>query len=137
MHAATKAERRSSLSGGEYFASLMAELDRAKISLRIKQARTEVGLSQPELADVLQVHWRTIQNWEDPKQRRLPFDRMDELAMVCEVTKAWLLHGEDPATQPLTEDMKATLDELLALVKDLQERLPRQSVPEQPAAQQG
>ena len=30
----------------------------------LKEARTNSGLSQAALADVLGVHWRTIQNWE-------------------------------------------------------------------------
>lgn len=32
--------------------------------LDIKQIRKKLGLSQKELAEKVEVHWRTVQNWE-------------------------------------------------------------------------
>jgi transcriptional regulator with XRE-family HTH domain len=74
----------------------MAELDRAAISVRLKQAREEAGLTQPELGDALDPprHWRTIQNYEDPKLGRVPWDALGQWARVTGKTKEWLLHGD-------------------------------------------
>jgi len=94
MTAATECNRRATFSGGAYVAHLMAELERAAISARIKQARTEAGMTQPELADAVSVHWRTVQQWESGSAKTIPFDRLGEIAAVTATTKTWLLHGE-------------------------------------------
>lgn len=78
-----------------YLANLMAELDRAAISNRIRIARKQAGFTNRQmLADVMQVHWRTIEDWENPKHSNVPWDGMEELASVFNVKKMWLLHGE-------------------------------------------
>lgn len=97
MTRTTTSRVRPTFSGGEYVASLMAELNRAEISKRIRQARTEAGFKNREqLADVLRVHRRTIEDWEDPKHQNVPWDRLEEIAQVTGKTKGWLLHGEQP-----------------------------------------
>lgn len=73
----------------------MAELDRVEIARRIAQARKAAGLTQPELADILQVHFRTLQTWERGKKPVVPFDRLDEIAKATGATKEWLLHGDE------------------------------------------
>jgi len=94
----------------------MAELDRAAISLRIAEARDKrAGLTQPELADVLRVHWRTVQDWESPKNANVPWDRLGEIATATGVTKEWLLHGDRHDAEPVTAE------ELAALRRDLDE----------------
>lgn len=77
----------------------MAELDRAAISVRLGQSRQQAGLTQEEIADLFEVHWRTVQNWESPKNDAIPWRNLDEWASTTGVSKEWLLHGE---TQPLT-----------------------------------
>lgn len=74
-------------------AALMAELQREEIVARIKQAREEVGMSQPEMGDALNVHWRTVQNYETV---RVPFALLGRIAEVTGKTTEWLLHGETP-----------------------------------------
>lgn len=104
----------------------MGELDRAAISVRLQQTRVEAGLSQAEIADLLGVHWRTVQDWESPKKAVVPFDRLGEWAAIVKVTREWLLHGDTEVTQPdailqaLREqqaELRRRFDELEQLVR--------------------
>lgn len=95
----------------------MAELDRAAISVRIAEARDKrAGLTQPELADILDVHWRTIQDWESPKNGTVPWDRLGEIADATGVTKEWLLHGEQ---QPEHDKLSQLLEAVNSLRLEL------------------
>jgi transcriptional regulator with XRE-family HTH domain len=76
----------------------MAELQREEIVKRIRQARLEAGLTQPELADLLEVRLRTYQNYE---YDRVPWGLMNQIAKATGKTTEWLLHGEPPATPDL------------------------------------
>lgn len=78
----------------------VAELERSAIARRIKQARQEAGLSQPEMADALGVIARTYQNYESVSQPRVPWGSMNEIAAVTGKTTEWLIHG-DRATPDL------------------------------------
>ena len=117
----------------------MAELDRAAISLRIAEARDKrAGLTQPEIAEILSVHWRTIQDWESPKNSTVPWDRLGEIAEATGVTKEWLLHGEREPTSRDGGELAERLEALEAgqvrneeLLRELLRRLPgEQSDPE-------
>jgi transcriptional regulator with XRE-family HTH domain len=99
----------------------MAELDRAAIALRLAQAREEAGLTQEELAELLDLHWRTIQNYESPKVDRIPFGLLGQWAEATGVTREWLLFGEELVAQ---EEVRALFEELGAKVDGLIERLP-------------
>jgi transcriptional regulator with XRE-family HTH domain len=83
----------------------MAELSRAGIAQRIATAREQAGLSQPELADLMHVHYRTIQDWESPKKQVTPWDSLDDIAQITGVERDWLLHGD---TQPPSAESLAT-----------------------------
>lgn len=76
---------------------LMRELDPAGIRQRIRQARKVIGLTQQDLADLLQVHKRTIENYENV--RVPPWDEINPLAAALGINVGWLLHGES-ATEP-------------------------------------
>lgn len=91
---ATTSPKVRTFRGGEYVAALMAELSRAAIAQRIATARKQAGLDQPELADLMHVHYRTVQDWESVKKQATPWDRLDEIAAVTGITKEWILHGE-------------------------------------------
>lgn len=91
---ATDARKVRTFRGGDLVADLMAELSRVGIAQRIASARKQAGLNQRELADVMGVHWRTVQDWESPRKETTPWDRLDELGAVMDVTKDWLLHGD-------------------------------------------
>lgn len=118
---ATTSRKVHTFSGGEYVAALMAELSRAAIAQRIRTAREEAGYTQPELADVMNVHYRTVQDWESPKKQATPFDRLDELAAVTGVTKVWLLHGEDAAEAGDVRTLAHRLREVEDLVEQTRE----------------
>lgn len=74
----------------------MNEIDRAAIAGRLRQARAEVALTQVEMAELLTVHYRTVQTWESPKITAIPFDQLDQWAQITGRTKEWLLHGDEP-----------------------------------------
>lgn len=77
---------------------LMARLDLALVGQRIREARRGLDLTQDDLAEIVGVHKRTIENWERGQTK--PFDRIDDLAEGLGVSIVWLLHGIDPSTPP-------------------------------------
>jgi transcriptional regulator with XRE-family HTH domain len=92
----------------------MAELDRAAISVRLRQARDDVGLTRPEMAELLTVHFRSIENYESPQKHVIPFDRLDEWAQITGRTKEWLLHGDEPRV--MADDRLGMIEERLERV---------------------
>jgi transcriptional regulator with XRE-family HTH domain len=113
MSSLTKTRKDRTFRSGPYLARLMAELDRAAISTRLGESREQAGLTQPEIADVLHVHWRTVQNWESPRDSAVPWDRLDEWAQITGRPKEWLLHGDPPESKPDLSEINAKLDQLL------------------------
>lgn len=97
IRAATKTRTVRTFDSAAYLATLMAELDRAAISLRLAESREQAGLTQEEMADLLGIHFRSVQNYESPKKDRIPWDKLDEWARITGVTKEWLLHGREAA----------------------------------------
>lgn len=102
----------------------MAEIDRAAIKQRLADSREQAGLTQPEMGETLSdpVHWRTVQNWESPKNKTVPFDRLDDWARITDTTKHWLLHGEEGgvtlasrAAEPRQDALGEVLSRLEAL----------------------
>ena len=120
MIAATKSRKLVRFRGGDYVADLMAELSRVAICGRIQDAREQAGFTQVELAELLHVHWRTVQNWESRKKPIVPWDRLDEIAKATDVTRDWLLHGDHIETKDLATgvaDLQKQLDEVLQLLR--------------------
>jgi transcriptional regulator with XRE-family HTH domain len=115
--AATKSVQTPSFSSATYLERLMAELDRAAISSRIQQAREQARLTQEELADALHVHRRSVQNWESPKLRLVPFDRLDDIARVTGADAQWLWHGD---ATPNGDRLEAVLEEVSAVRAEVQ-----------------
>jgi transcriptional regulator with XRE-family HTH domain len=72
----------------------MAQLQELEIVKRIEQARIESGLSQDEMADLLEVAGRTYWNYEN---NRVPYKLMGRISDVTGRSLRWLLHGEDDA----------------------------------------
>jgi transcriptional regulator with XRE-family HTH domain len=139
---ATTSRKVHTFRGGEYVAALMAELSRAGIAQRIATAREQAGLTQPELAEVMHVHYRTVQDWESPKKQATPWDRLDELAAVTGVRKEWLLHGELEEAVPDAATLHRRLSDLEGAVEQTREdvgeaiELLRQLVVERGAGQE-
>jgi len=71
----------------------MSELQREEITARIKQARKEAGLTQADMADLLNVTNRTYQNYEAD---RVPWKLIAKIADVTGKSARWLLHGDTP-----------------------------------------
>ncbi len=116
MSGTTEHRERSTFSSASYLASLMAELDRAAISARIRQARKQAGFrNRNDIADLLHVHPRTIEDWENPKHQNVPWDRLDEIAKTTGVTREWLLHGEREEEEDVLASLAVRLGELEAL----------------------
>lgn len=92
----------------------MTELERAKISARIKQARHEAGLTQDELADLLNVQQRSVANYESV---RVPWRLISQIAEITGKSSEWLLHGREESDQSL----EGRLEELALTLADVRE----------------
>lgn len=88
----------------------MTELERAQISARIKEARLTAGLTQDELADLLDVQQRSVANYESV---RVPWRLIDRIAEVTGRTTEWILYGRDPG-EASGEERLAHLEEMVA-----------------------
>lgn len=75
---------------------LVAEIEAREIRARIKKARKEAGLTQQQLAELLEVIPRSVQNYESEKQGRVPWGKINAIAKITGKTPEWLLHGEAP-----------------------------------------
>jgi transcriptional regulator with XRE-family HTH domain len=119
-HAATSSRTLRTLrSNDRVAAALMPELDRVAISRRLGQARKQAGLTQHEMADAMQLHFRSVQNYESWKDDRVPFARLDEWAKITGTTKEWLLHGHEPLLTS-AERLDAIEDELRRLTDEIE-----------------
>jgi len=85
----------------------MAQLQKAEIPARIKQARKEAGMTQNELAALLQVQPRTYQNYE---LDRVPWNLMNEIAAATGKSAEWLLHGDGVVERRPTPELFAPRD---------------------------
>jgi transcriptional regulator with XRE-family HTH domain len=72
-----------------------ASTDLVTVGSRIKQARTEAGLTQDELSDLVGVGLRQIQYYEAGESN--PYRTLRRIAEATGRNVGWLLHG-DPAT---------------------------------------
>lgn len=61
-----------------------------KFGIKLKQLRNEKGITQKELADILNVRNTTISAWEKDIAEP-PYDTLVELAKIFEVTTDYLL----------------------------------------------
>jgi len=86
---------------------------RKEIGGRIRARRVELGMSESELANALDVPEGAISQWE---QGSLPWDRISELAEVLDVSPEWIVHGRDPI-EVLLAELRAQMDEALALLR--------------------
>jgi len=87
---------------------------------RIKQARTEAGFTQDELADLIGVGMRQVQYYEADESD--PYRKLAKIAEATGKPIAWLLRG-DPEREPVTAEELAGLRSDLADVKAIAERV--------------
>jgi transcriptional regulator with XRE-family HTH domain len=94
----------------------MDERLQAEICARIRQARTEAGMTLEEMADALGVTQRAYWNYE---HNRVPFRRLRDIAELTNVTQGFLLHGEViPANEDAIRQVEARLAALEGSVTD-------------------
>jgi transcriptional regulator with XRE-family HTH domain len=90
----------------------MGRLRKEEIRARIKQAREMAGVSQHDMADLMGVANRALQNWEadQAKAANVPWEHLNDIADVTGTTVRWLLHGDEPELYDgeLTERLKTT-----------------------------
>lgn len=97
---------------------LVAEIDPAGIRERIRQARKEAGLTQEELAELIDRHRRTVENFENV---RIPgYADLTKIARVLNRPIEWFLHGDQASDDA---ELAARLSGLLERLEVVVERL--------------
>lgn len=81
---------------------------------RIKQAREQAGLTQPDLADALDVTTRTVQNYESGDTK--PYKNIAQIAEITGVSTRWLLHGEEANDEDTLSQLVGEVAELRAML---------------------
>lgn len=101
--------------------ALMARLEAAKVSGRMKDARIRTGLSQQDFADVLKVHKHTVENVENNRLIKGPYQYVNAWAAAANVAVEWILHGHAGSTV----EEEAVGEEILAVVERIETRVER------------
>lgn len=100
---------------------LLMEMEPEKIRARLRDAREEAGFTQQQLADVLGVHKRTIENYENV---RVPWDHLNEYAKLTNRPTEWFLYGEEALPpEGQIEVLVGTVESLTAELSELRTRL--------------
>ncbi|MCF8088972.1 MAG: helix-turn-helix domain-containing protein [Desulfotignum sp.] len=88
---------------------------------RIKKARNIAGLTQPQLAKILDVSHRTITNHEKDASK-ITVQIAQKIASVCKVNEVWLLTGKGNmvGSEP-TEDLQHTTRRHQDLVREFRD----------------
>lgn len=114
---ATRTKRSATRSRTFRTFATLDEQEERDVCARIKQARKEKGLTQQEMADLLNVEKRTYQNYED---YRVPYKLLDKIAKLVAKPPEWLLYGDGPEylnrmarVEERLEQMSSQLDRLL------------------------
>lgn len=78
---------------------------------RLHKARTSAGLSQQQLAELIDVHRRSVTNYEgDRFAPKRPV--LISWALACGVPLVWLIDGTVPATPPNGPDTTGDVEGL-------------------------
>ena len=109
-----------------------------EIGARIQQAREKAGLRQEDLADLIDVATRTVQNYEAGDTK--PFAKLKLIAEATGTPVEWLLHGdpEDGVVAGLDADeLRGRFEGLAYIVREQAagiteeiRRLPRPEAPD-------
>lgn len=110
----------NSLQADAYLARLMGELDKAEISRRLGQSRKTAGLTQEEMAELVGMTVRAVQDWESPKKPTVPYSRLEEWGRLTNVTTAWLLHGDKVvSSEDRLDQLEAQMGRAIELLEEL------------------
>lgn len=97
----------------------MRELAGREIGARIAAARKQAGaMTQDELADLLGVTMRSVQNYESGDT--IPWRHFKRLEEIFQCPLEWFLHGDEAAKSP--SDVDALLRQALGERADEQDR---------------
>lgn len=92
---------------------LVAQLEPEAIMGRIRQARIEAEFTQQELADLIDRHKRTIENYENT---RVPeWKELAKIAKVLDRDVEWFLYGDEARGQ-LVDEQLAEINRKLDLI---------------------
>jgi transcriptional regulator with XRE-family HTH domain len=95
-----------------------------QIGARIVQARQAIGLSQAQLAEILDVSPRMVQHYESGAS--IPYKHFDRLEQLFDVSLGWLMYGEgfDVASGGLDPDLLAGRhDAIMAKLEEIAENV--------------
>lgn len=76
-----------------------------RIGVRIREARKNRGFTQKELAEQIGVHQTTVGEWERG-EKRIPEERIDQIAQVLYVKASWLREAVQPEKRWRGSDRK-------------------------------
>lgn len=102
---------------------LLADVfDQGAIGERIARAREEAGLRQEDLAELVGVATRTIQNYEAGSTTA--YRKINKISEVTARSVEWILHGEKQEQQPdlAGQGLALVLDRLEVLEGKLEEQ---------------
>jgi transcriptional regulator with XRE-family HTH domain len=87
---------------------------------RIQTARVEAGLTQADLAEILDVTPRTVQNYEAGETKA--YKHIQAIADATGCSTRWLLHGEnDEEDRPSLSQMAEELSEIREMLSHVLE----------------
>lgn len=89
-----------------------------KLGERIKKARLEKGLTQIELAEIINTTKQNIYKYEMSLITNIPLDKLEKIANALDVSPAYLMGWED---EPKIESASSE-DELNAYLQELRTR---------------
>lgn len=100
----------------------MSDDERRRVGARIRQARKERGLTQVELAKLLGITTRSIQNYESGAI--VPYRHLRLMELVTHRSAAWLLEGGDlDVIEDLLAKLHAAIERHSSLLRDQEELL--------------
>lgn len=87
-----------------------------EVGTRIRQAREEAGLTQAELAELLNVGVRMVQHYEAGSHK--PYKHLKEIAEATNRPFPWFLHGDQDESLPgdLPQQLADAMDGLAGVV---------------------
>ena len=92
-----------------------------KIGNNIKTARKAKGLTQKELAKLLDCSHTTISKYEQGEIENMPRPRMNLLADILDISPVVLFDLEDKTKQPVENELSEVKRALMDLIESLSE----------------
>lgn len=104
---------------------LMRQFAGAEIGARIQEARKVAGLTQEQLADLLGLSKRSLQDYESGTT--IPFKHLFAIGKVTQRPPDWFLHGDEDRPgedrEELMQDLRDVADRLTAAAGGLEATL--------------